>query len=190
MKPCVHCGRELPDEASFCPYCETEQTAPEPAKLPKKWRKKTAAVLAVIGLLLIACLLGYGLKKPKLLDNGGAEINYKGYHVLVRLAGLKEEAIEGQPEYEREIRPNSTFAMPARLFVFKDNDMVNAADEFMQLVDHVSLTAEPRDGANQMEVHEPVYTEAFPDAALAADVLYHHHEQRRPHRAAPCLHRP
>lgn len=172
MKQCIHCGRALPDEASFCPYCETEQTPPKPADLPKKWRKKAVTALALVCVLAFAGFIGHSLKKPKILDNGGAETVYRGYHVLVRLTGLPEDTVEGQPEYERTMRPNTGFAMPARLFVFKENDTVNAAEEFMELADRVSLTAESRDGANPMEVRGPAYAEAFPDAALAADVLY------------------
>ena len=172
MKQCIHCGKELPDEASFCPYCETEQIQPKPAELPKKWRKKTVTAFVAVCLLLLACLAGYALQKPKTIDNGSAEAVYKGYHLAVRFLGLEEGLVNGQGELDRTIPANTTRGLPARLFVFKDNDTVNAADEFMALVDHVTISAKPRENAKQMETDEPVFTESFPDAALAANVRF------------------
>ena len=172
MKKCIHCGRELPDQAVFCPYCETKQTEMQPARTPRKWRKKAglAAVLAV--LILLACFAAHSLQKPRVYDAQGSELQYKDYHVMVRLNGFGDGPIEGEPLTEKTVRPNSQYALPARLFVLKNGDQENAQEEFWDLVDTVKLEAKPRDGASQMEVHEPVYSENFPNAAYTADVLY------------------
>ncbi len=55
MKQCKNCGRELPEEATFCPYCETEQIDVKAAELPKVWRKKAMiAAIVVVCFALIA----------------------------------------------------------------------------------------------------------------------------------------
>ncbi len=174
MKTCIHCGKPLPDDASFCPYCETVQTEPKDAELPKKWRKKAVTILGIVLLIALTAAIGYGLRQPKTIEADGPELDYKGYHVMIRLNGLKdlEPPYEGEASAEKTNNANAGYAVPSRLFVFKDNDMVNAGEEFAALIDHASVTAAPRDGANAMETHDPVYDEVFPDAALASNVFY------------------
>ena len=101
MKKCIHCGKELPDQAVFCPYCETKQTDAKPAQTPRKWRKKAgiAAILAVF--ILLACFAAHSLQKPKVYDAQGPELQYKDYHVMVRLNGFGDGPIEGEPLTER-----------------------------------------------------------------------------------------
>ena len=48
MKPCIHCGAELPDEANFCPTCGKTQALAVPEKAPRPWRRKLLTVLAVL----------------------------------------------------------------------------------------------------------------------------------------------
>ena len=59
MKTCIRCGKPLPDDASFCPYCETVQTEPKDAELPKKWRKKTVTILGIVLLIALTAAIGY-----------------------------------------------------------------------------------------------------------------------------------
>lgn len=53
MKKCMNCGAELPEEASFCPYCtatqnEKHQVVPRWPRRRRLWMAGGAAVLAVI----------------------------------------------------------------------------------------------------------------------------------------------
>ena len=35
MKPCINCGKQLPDGAHFCPYCTAVQNKKQQAAEPK-----------------------------------------------------------------------------------------------------------------------------------------------------------
>ena len=58
---CPYCGAELPEEASFCPYCargvraRTEIVPPNPA-----WRRRVRRLLAVLVPVLLLAGLGAG----------------------------------------------------------------------------------------------------------------------------------
>lgn len=61
LKQCPHCGKELPDELSFCPYCMHRLTAVKTVEIPKSrsmvpfWI--TVAALVVIAAILLGTLL-------------------------------------------------------------------------------------------------------------------------------------
>ena len=47
MNKCVNCGRELPEGAAFCPYCETVQVPKLEVEAPKpRGRRARALALA------------------------------------------------------------------------------------------------------------------------------------------------
>ena len=48
-KNCVNCGKEIPEEAHFCPYCMTKQNEESIQIIQKKkGRKKTFIIVAII----------------------------------------------------------------------------------------------------------------------------------------------
>ena len=57
-KNCRYCGKPLPEEAAFCPYCARSQLdaqeAPEPPRSPKKPPLLLIPLLAAAALLLCA----------------------------------------------------------------------------------------------------------------------------------------
>lgn len=66
-KHCKYCGKELHEQASFCPYCMKSQIEKQRAILPEKKSKKWLYVL-IIGLLLAlltvpVCILMHGSKE-------------------------------------------------------------------------------------------------------------------------------
>lgn len=46
VKPmqCTYCGRDIPDDAVWCPYCGTEQTPPEETTPPDGWQGENIPV--------------------------------------------------------------------------------------------------------------------------------------------------
>ena len=64
VKNCINCGRELPEGASFCPYCETSQLEVRTAPVPGIRRRRPLYALAAVCCVLIAA----AVILPKALD--------------------------------------------------------------------------------------------------------------------------
>ena len=65
MKYCKHCGKELDQEANFCPYCMTRQENPSPApQLKVKKRTPKIAIFSVLGILLAGGVIALLLLFP------------------------------------------------------------------------------------------------------------------------------
>lgn len=171
MKTCIQCGRELPDEASFCPACETRQNAPEKAEPPRVWRRKTAIICAAAAVLLIIVAVLVATLRPRVFDAQGPELTYKGYHVLLTFK-MSGDPRPAEASRTSTIPSHTDYAFPSQLFVYRNNDTENAREDFLSLVSHVSLTTEPQDGAAQMEYDDPEADEGFPDAAQIACIYY------------------
>ena len=72
---CIHCGHELPDGASFCPYCEKEQVESVSVQAPpRKNRTIAALILAAITAAVIVCLIVFN-RMPKVYQ-GSSKIAY------------------------------------------------------------------------------------------------------------------
>ncbi len=64
MKKCVKCGRDIPDEANFCPYCETLQVEKKIAETPRVINRKPLYTTAAIVLVLIIAALMWIMTRP------------------------------------------------------------------------------------------------------------------------------
>ena len=78
MKSCPHCGRSLPEEASFCPCCaqtvNVRKGVCPPRYIPGRVLYSTLIVFAAAAVLV---LLAFGTRsRPKVYDNGNAEVIY------------------------------------------------------------------------------------------------------------------
>ncbi len=170
MKQCVNCGRELPDDASFCPWCETEQQEPRQALTPRVWRRRTLLICSALAVLLTVGALLYAALRPRVFDAGGPELTYRGYHVLLSFSFDTPRPAQGSKELT--IPSHADYASPSQLCAYRSNDTVNAGEDFMALVARVTLDVEPRDGAVKMEYDVPEANAAFPEAALMSSVYY------------------
>ena len=174
MKKCIHCGAELPEEASFCPQCAKSQMEPAVQEPPRIWRKKSAmigAVCAVVLVLIAAVATVFYLTRPKLYE-GTAALDYQGYHMVLVCDGGPEPR-EPQQETVKVIPPNSRYGIPAQLIVYRSRDMQNAAAEFMEQVERISVHAVPREGGAEMEANQPVPGDGpFSNAAAVSDIFF------------------
>lgn len=58
IKKCPHCGRELPIEANFCPYCMTKLIDEKDSQIHHKNSRKVLKFMPlVLGIFVIACIL-------------------------------------------------------------------------------------------------------------------------------------
>ena len=170
-KICSQCGRELPEEASFCPYCEQPQLSAETAAPPRRWRRRTALAVGILLAALLAALALYAALRPRVFDAQGPELEYKGYHVLLTFS-MKGTPREAEALRNSTIPSHANYAFPSQLFVYRNHDAENAKDAFLSQVSHISLTTVPHDGATQMEYDEPAPDEVFPEAARISNIYY------------------
>ncbi len=74
---CKNCGKQLPEESSFCPYCMTKFTKETPVEpiQKKKTINKKAIIIAAVAVLLVVALLVVGLFIPKGFVGGNGNNN-------------------------------------------------------------------------------------------------------------------
>ncbi len=171
-KPCKFCGAQLPEGAAFCPVCARAQTEPEEKRAPRTWRKWTALLLGAAGVIALAVGITLWVQGPKVYDNGGAELQYQGYHVLLTRHGSSVEPRPVDYEMSSELLDGEEYGWPSQLIAYRDNDTVNAKDEFAQLIEYATVEATPRDGARTMDVEQPGPADPFPGAILLSQLLY------------------
>ena len=77
---CKSCGKELPDESQFCPYCMTkfgEEKKIEPMPSPEKKPKKKLILIITAAVLCVALIVSGIVVIPKLIkkDDGAVSAN-------------------------------------------------------------------------------------------------------------------
>ena len=75
---CRRCGAELPENASFCPHCETPLGEKRPVRPPHPWRWKAVicAGILLVGLGIFLTWRWVG-SRPETYDPGAAELVYE-----------------------------------------------------------------------------------------------------------------
>lgn len=199
-KQCIHCGAELPDGASFCPYCESSQEEKTAVRPPRR-RKKAAAggiILAVILVIALAAgLWGWGrsrtqppevsqpqpptesVSQPKNYQ-GGAEVIYRDggeqYHIYLSFDSAAAESGLADKLYTTTVAQGSRFGQPLFLFVrwggSDGRSQAEAQAAFLEKVSQASVTCVARDGAETMMCDLPAADPVVPRAALATTVYY------------------
>lgn len=171
VKQCVYCGAELPQDAAFCPACARSQQEPVAQKPPRVWRKKAAILGASALALVLVSLILLLTQTPRIYD-GDAELSYQGYHLVLTPSVGPDQPKSPNFQFTQTIPPRVSFGVPDQLYAYRSNDMENAREAFLELVDSVQMTAAPRDGAQQLETSDPTETQDFPEAALMGDLFY------------------
>ncbi len=143
MKKCPYCGRELPEAASFCPWCARSINERRELKIPRRLPRRARLSLAVLLAALAAGAALGGLwyaNRPQVLD-GGAEILYQDgseqYRLIFNWPGqmdragndLFQEAVEGE-------QPARSFYQC--FFVLDPGTGANLKDAFMDRVEDYS----------------------------------------------------
>ena len=178
MKKCVYCGRELPEQASWCPYCEKEQKEPQVIYAPAGHRKtKMFIVCAVVAVLLLG-MYSYATwrrHEPKVYE-GGSQVDYMidGKEIRVFLCFANSKVAKGVSEEAREnkLPPGETAAFPSLLSAWSDgNPEINTL--FADQVASVKVTALPEADSGNVTIYgpDPGAQREF-DAAWVCDVVY------------------
>ena len=173
MKQCIHCGKDLPDGASFCPYCETIQGSKIREVLPRPRRHKALPFLTCLA-ILAAILFVRHFNGPKVIDAKGPQLIYGDYRLILAFSGPRDR--EGIPEPQEHDGSSLTAienaAVPSLLFVEGVSDRENHKDDFMELLESVSVETIPRDNAKQMKCGDPSENPVIRDALLSSNIGY------------------
>ena len=150
QKICPHCGAQLPDMVSFCPHCAQSVTQRRefrpPRRLPRRVLRGALLVL-VLGTLALSAWL---YTRPKVYDNGTAEVIYTdrdgSYQLLLNYFGNR---FQPMTDYAEEVEEGTTSNKPSRLFINHVDTGVNAKETFRRKID--SIAVEFLQGGNTTE---------------------------------------
>ncbi len=176
-KLCIYCGRDLPGNASFCPYCAKSQVKKEAASFPGIRRRRVLRLLLIIAVFLTVVLAAVLWKKPRSYEADGAELVYKSggasWHLL-----LRNDQVDflhwttPQETYTRTLVRGTQAAIPLQLYVYREGSGENARASFAELVEHTAVTVSAAPGSKAASASVPAWNPGFPDAMLEADIVY------------------
>ena len=176
-KLCIHCGRDLPGDASFCPYCAGSQVKKEDVRFPGIRRRRVLRVLLIAAVLLAIVLAAVLWKRPRSYEADGAELVYKSGGVSWHLL-LRNDQVDflhwttPQELYTRTLVRGTQAAIPLQLYVYREDTGENAKDAFAELVERSAVTVTAAPGSGIASASVPAWNPGFPDAMLEADVVY------------------
>ena len=177
---CRRCGAELPENASFCPHCETPLGEKRPVRPPHPWRWKAVicAGILLVGLGIFLTWRWVG-SRPETYDPGAAELVYEDggttYHLL-----LSFYSVDGIPEPQEEKRatvsPSSDggrSACPSQLYVYDEATGENCRERFREKVAALSVETIPVGNSQTMEHTGAVQDDPrMPYSLASTEVLY------------------
>ena len=174
-RTCPYCGAELPEEASFCPFCARSVNQRQNVSPPSvRWRKALRRAIPVRFLLLGRGRAGtaqYLSTRPRVYDdNGTGEVIYTDedgtYQILL---GWLNTPYEPAPVITQIAERDADCTFPICLFIHHQDTGINAGEIFLQKV--ASVTAEfdtPDDPTAYISYGDPAYDDYAPDAALTS----------------------
>lgn len=181
-KSCPHCGARLPSEASFCPFCARSVNDRQEAHPPRYIPGRALRCALIILVLLAAALTAWLYTRPRVYDNGTAEIIYTdgdgSYQLLLNYYG---DRFRPMTDYAEEVEEGTTSNKPSRLFINHVDTGVNAKEAFLRKVRYVSVELlQGGEGSAPWQCSEPmvyngVNSEVYslaPDAAGVSILTY------------------
>ena len=174
-KKCIKCGKEIPENASFCPHCTAVQSEKKEIKTPRRWKKKTLTILVVV-ILLAAAGLAFSMHHKPQTYEGGAQIVYKdkdkSYKVLLTFSEGDGSTGNAQSERTDTLSEGMQSALPCQLYVLDQETGELAWEEFTEKVESCQVDVVPGENSSKMDFTEPVHNESFPNAAYVSDINF------------------
>jgi len=175
MKKCIHCGKEIPEQASWCPYCEKSQKEQHTVKAPARHRKALYFLAAAV-LCIAVCVSALARRHIPKTYEGGAEVAYtvdgKESRVFLGFSSSPAAGEKCQEEITDTLPAGETAAIPSRLCVSSPENP-EAVVSFMNEVDTVSISATQAENSKAVEIRGPdPGSERGLDAAYVADIVY------------------
>ena len=177
MKTCIHCSKELPENANFCPSCGTVQTETRKVKAPRPWRKKILYALIFFLLAAVVCVSICLRHRPAVYDTGGSEVVYKdrdgSYHVFLTWKGGPDTVTQSVQDWTSKLEEGRESFQPSMLYVYDPTKEINLQEEFLNKISHTEINVLRRDGKPAtLSISAPAYNKIFPLAAMEADLMY------------------
>ncbi|MGN0573551.1 MAG: zinc ribbon domain-containing protein [Acutalibacteraceae bacterium] len=100
---CKSCGKELPDESQFCPYCMTkfvEEKKIEPIPTPEKKPKKKLILIITAAVLCVALIVSGIVVIPKLAKKNDGAVSANG-------SAAAESNIKNSDKSEKKLSPEN-----------------------------------------------------------------------------------
>lgn len=138
QKICPHCGAQLPDMASFCPHCAQSVTQRREFRPPRRLPRRVLRGALLVLVLGTLALSAYLYTRPKVYDNGAAEVIYTdddgSYQLLLNYFG---DRFQPMTDYSEELEEGTTSNKPSRLFINHVDTGVNAKEAFLRKVEAI-----------------------------------------------------
>lgn len=173
-KNCPHCGARLPEKAAFCPHCarsvNSRREIHPPRRLPGRMLRTSLVVLAVLALTLAAWLY----TRPKVYDNGTAEIIYTDHDGSYQiLAGFGSDRFRPIYESTETVEEGVDYRMPSRLYINHVGTGGNAKEAFFRKVEDVTVELlQGGEGVSPWHCEPPVETDFAPEAARISSLTF------------------
>ena len=140
QKICPHCGAQLPDMASFCPHCAQSVTQRREFRPPRRLPRRVLRGALLVLVLGTLALSAYLYTRPKVYDNGAAEVIYTdddgSYQLLLNYFG---DRFQPMTDYSEELEEGTTSNKPSRLFINHMDTGVNAKEAFLRKVEAINV---------------------------------------------------
>ena len=140
QKICPHCGAQLPDMASFCPHCAQSVTQRREFRPPRRLPRRVLRGALLVLVLGTLALSAYLYTRPKVYDNGTAEVIYTdddgSYQLLLNYFG---DRFQPMTDYSEELEEGTTSNKPSRLFINHMDTGVNAKEVFLRKVEAINV---------------------------------------------------
>lgn len=173
MKQCIHCGKDLPDDASFCPYCETVQGSTVRAETLEPRKHKVLPFLICLAVLATILFVRH-FNSPKVIDAEGPELIYGDYRLILAFIPIEsgEEIPQPQEHDGNSLPAMENAAIPSFLYAAGASDGRNRKDDFLEQLESAAIETVPRDNAEQMMCGEPEPNPVFPEVTLSSNIGY------------------
>ncbi len=173
VKTCPHCGTQLPEEAAFCPHCAQSVNSRKEIHPPRRLSGRAVRVSLIFLAVLALALTAWLLTRPKVYDNGTAEIIYTdgdgSYQLLLNYFG---DRFQPMADYSEEVEEGTTSNKPSRLLVNHVDTGVNAKEAFRRKVDSVAVEFLQAGGPEPWQSSGPAISDYDQEAAYRTILTY------------------
>lgn len=173
-KSCPHCGAQLRSEASFCPHCARSVNDRREVHPPKRLPGQALRAVLLGLIVLAAALTAWLCTRPRVCDNGTAEIIYTdddgSYQLLLNYFG---DRFQPMTDYSEEVEEGTTSNKPSRLFINHVDTGVNAKEAFLRKVKDVTVELlQGGDSPEPWQYTPPQSYDFAPETAYASILTY------------------